>query len=95
MVTAAVAPVSTEEKIKQAAAIADAVLDPGTAPSEVEVKTAAAVDVAGAIAKTLMPQYAGEITLAASLEPVAFHAGQAIAHLFQHWFHHTKSVPTA
>jgi hypothetical protein len=91
----AVVPTTTEEKIAAAGAIADAVLNPGTAPSAAEVQTAAAVDVAGAIAKVLMPKYSGEIALAASLEPVAFHAGQALAHLFQHWFHHTKSVPIA
>lgn len=56
-----------------------------------DVQTVA--DDAAKIATAVAPKYSAEIRLADSLVPAAVHIGLGIAHLFQHWFHHTKSTP--
>jgi hypothetical protein len=89
---------STLGKVAIAGAIADGLLKPLSGADDTSAAaqgTAAAVDTAAQIATALAPQYAGEIKLAESLEPVAYHAGYAIAHFLQHLFHRTVSQTAA
>lgn len=81
------APITTEEKIKTATEIVDAVLPHGE-PSEKEKIAGKAIDAAGKVAEIALPQFKDEIKLAEELKPFAFHAGHAIAHAFQHLLGH-------
>jgi hypothetical protein len=89
-------PLSTTAKIGAIGGIADAVLKPlsGADDTGQSAQTIAETAAVGAqIAEVAAPQYKAQIELAASLEPVAYHAGLALAHLFQHWLHHTTNQP--
>ena len=90
------APTSTLEKVAVAGAIADTVLKPLSGAddnSNTAQGIGAGVATAGEVAKVFAPQYSKEIQLAETLEPVAYHAGLAIAHFLQHLFHKTVSTP--
>jgi hypothetical protein len=87
---------STYSKAAVIGAIADTVLKPlsGADDAGQSAQTIAETAAVGAqIAEVAAPQYKAQIELAASLEPVAYHAGLALAHLFQHWLHHTTNQP--
>lgn len=92
------APLNTEQKIAVAGAIADGLLKPISGADDTSATAqgiAAGVQTSAQIAEVVAPQYAKKIELAASLEPVAYHAGLAIAHLLQHLFHHTVNQTVA
>lgn len=89
-------PTSTPDKIAEAGSIADVLLKPLSGADDNSATAQglnAGVQTAGEIAKVVAPEYSKDIQLAETLEPVAYHAGLAIAHFLQHLFHKTVSTP--
>jgi hypothetical protein len=74
---------STTDKIGAIGAIADAVLKPLSGANDASQgaqEIAATAQVGAQIAEVAAPQYAKQIELAVSLEPVAYHAFQSPLH---------------